>query len=76
MTLKNLTPLSMRCGMGTCPGVFEEEDGAHLQIIGKIVDKSEASSQVGPGEALVRVDKALLRNIGGPISRRLMRLGL
>jgi hypothetical protein len=76
MALKNLTPLKMRCGLGTCPGVFEEEDGAHLQIIGKIVDKSDVASQVGSDEALIRVRKTLLENIGGPISRRLMRLGL
>ena len=76
MALKNLTPARMRCGMGQCPGVYQEPDGSHLQIIGKIVPISEVSSQVGPDEALIRVDRAMLVNVGGPISRRLMRFGL
>lgn len=74
--LKNLTPERMRCGLGQCPGVYEEMNGSHVQIIGKRVTSSEVSSQVGPDEALIRVDKAMLVNVGGPISRRLMRFGL
>jgi len=76
MRLKNLTPRHLRCGLGQCPAVFAEAGGSHLQIIGKVVEKSEASSQVGQDEALIRVERALLTNIGGPISKRLMRFGL
>jgi hypothetical protein len=76
MALKNLTPARMRCGLGQCPGVYEEPDGIHLQIIGKTTARSEISTQVGPDEALVRVDRAMLVNVGGPVSRFLMRFGL
>lgn len=76
MTLKNLTPAHLRCGLGQCPGVYKEHNGSRLFIIGKAVRKSEIMEQVGPDEALVQVEKALLANIGGPVSRFFMRFGL
>ena len=76
MTLKDLTPAYLKCGLGQCPGVYEERGGSHLQIIGRVPEESEIVSRVGPGEALIRVDRVLLANVGGPISRFFMRLGL
>ena len=76
MTLKDLTPISMRCAMGSCPAVYEDEDRTHLLIVGKIVERGDFASRIGPGECLVRVNKKLLHNVGGPLSRLLMRVGL
>ena len=76
MALKDLTPAHLKCGLGQCPGVYEERGGSHLQIIGRVPEESEIVGRVGPGEALIRVDRALLANVGGPISRLFMRLGL
>jgi hypothetical protein len=76
MALKNLTPLKLRCGLAQCPAIYEEIGGSHLQIIGEVVEGSEVEARIGPGEALIRVEKALLANVGGPISRIMMRLGL
>lgn len=74
--MKDLTPIAMRCGLGQCPGVYEDEDGTHLLIIGELVERNDIASRVGPGECLIRIDKELLSNIGGPLSRFLMRFGL
>ena len=69
------------------PGLHGCYGGLHLSvfdcwkpefdtIIGRVLDESEVRDRVGPGEALIRVERALLANVGGPISRFLMRLGL
>lgn len=73
--MKNLTPKKM-CGLGQCPGVYEEEDGKHLRIIGASIEPGELSARIAAGEAVIRVERALLSNVGGPVSRVLMRMGL
>lgn len=77
MGLRNLTPLKMRCGVSIqCPGVYEEEDRVHLQIIGKKTEPGELAGSIGSDETIIRVERALLNNVGGPISRLFMRFGL
>lgn len=79
MGLRNLTPLKMRCGCGVsiqCPAVYEEEDHIHLKIIGKRTEPGELAGSIGSDETIIRVERSLLNNVGGPISRLLMRLGL
>jgi len=66
----------MACGIGQCPGVYEEEDGKHLRIIGKSIGAGELSNRVGADETVIRIDRALLNNVGGPLSRLFMRFGL
>jgi len=74
--LKDLTPLKFRCVIGNCPAVFEENNKKYLRIIGQQVDFGELAHRVGQDEQVIRIDRELLQNTGGPISRYLMRLGL
>jgi len=76
VALKDRTPKKMACGIGQCPGVYEEEDGKHLRIIGKSIGAGELSNRVGADETVIRIDRALLNNVGGPLSRLFMRFGL
>jgi len=77
MRLRNLTPLNMRCMASLqCPAVYEEDGGTHLRIIGKKIEPEELAPVISNEETIIRVERRLLYNIGGPISRRLMRLGL
>jgi hypothetical protein len=74
--LKDLTPARFHCGLAECPGVYLEEDRKHLRIIGKSIEPGELEKRIGPDETVIRVDRALLNNVGGPLSRLLMRVGL
>jgi hypothetical protein len=76
MPFKDLTPAKFRCAFGQCPGVYLEEDRKHLRIIGKSVDPGVLEARVGSDETVIRIDRALLHNVGGPLSRLLMRVGL
>ena len=76
MTLKDLTPAKDRCGICQCPGVYLEEDGKHLQIIGKSIEPGELEKRIGEDETVIRIDRSLLNNVGGPLSRLFMRIGL
>jgi hypothetical protein len=76
MVLKNLTPAKFICGLGECPAVYLEEDGKHLRIIGKCIEPGELSGHIGSDETVIRVEREMLSNVGGPLSRFLMRIGL
>jgi hypothetical protein len=76
MLLKDLTPAKFACGFAQCPGVYLEEDGKHLRIIGKSIEPGELEKRVGTDESVIRIDRALLNNVGGPLSRLFMRVGL
>ena len=67
MALENVTPHKMACGIGQCPAVYVEDDGRHLIIIGKRVEIEDIASNIGTGEAAIRIDKALLVNIVGEL---------
>jgi hypothetical protein len=81
-SLKEVTARQDRCGLGTCPAVFQEAGTGKLVIIGA---QREVSGRVGLGESAVAIDQGLLSRavISGPVSgilRRganlLMRAGL
>jgi len=76
MALKDLTPAKFHCGLGQCPGVYAEEDGRYLRIIGKSIEAGELEKRVGADESVIRIDRALLNNVGGPFSRFFLRMGL
>ncbi len=76
MALKNLTPAKFRCGFGSCVGIYLEEDGKHLRIVGKAAEAGELQSRVGPDETIIRIERAMLDDIGGPLSRFFIRIGL
>lgn len=76
MALKDLTPARFRCGFGQCPGVYLEEGGKYLRIIGKYTEPGELENCIGAEEAVIRIERAMLNNVGGPLSRFFMRLGL
>jgi hypothetical protein len=59
--MKEITPERFRCAIGTCPAVFD--DGENINIIGKRVteaDYPELAGRIGPDEAAVVIDAALL----------------
>ena len=60
--LKEITPRVMMCGDDCCPAIFETGDGKCL-IVGKRVnpDKAGLGRRVGKDEALIEVDKGLLK---------------
>ena len=76
MVLKDLTPAKHYCGIAECPGVYLEEDGKHLRIIGKAVEPGILEKRVGADESIIRIERTLLNNVGGPLSRFFMRIGL
>jgi hypothetical protein len=76
MRLTNLTPARFACGIAQCPGVYLEEDGRHLRIIGKSIEPGVLEERIGADETVIRIDRALLNNVGGPLSRFLLRVGL
>ena len=76
MSLKDLTPAKLRCAFGQCPGVYLEEDRRHLRIIGKSIEPGILEERIGSDEAVIRIERALLDNVGGPLSRLFMRMGL
>lgn len=61
--LKDVTPKPYRCGIGSCPAVFER--GNDYFIVGQRAEPSEfgLDDKVGQLEALVRVPKSLLSDI-------------
>ena len=62
MKLEDLTPPSMRCGIGTCPAVLELQDG-RLLIIGAEPDatlSSQIAPRVGPCEQAILISPKLL----------------
>ena len=63
MALRDLTPAALACGIGDCPGVWLEDDGQHLQIIGRMIEPGELAGRIGEGEAVIRIDRALLANV-------------
>jgi hypothetical protein len=61
---RNITPKTMRCGLGQCPAVFELPDG-RLVIIGCDPDPCLdrfLSGKIGRGEHAVVIFPALLAN--------------
>jgi hypothetical protein len=76
MSLKNITPRRLRCAVGTCPAVYKELDGVHLRVIGQVIEAGELSANVGMDEGVFRIRKDYFQNVGGPLSRYLMKLGL
>jgi hypothetical protein len=76
MALKNLTPPKFICGLGNCPAVYAEDDGKHLRIIGKCIDPGELAGRISSDETIIRVEREMLHNVGGPLSRLFMRIGL
>jgi hypothetical protein len=64
-SLKEITPPHLRCGSGTCPAIFEAEDGS-LVIIGKRLPKdwlNKIAHRVGEGEDAVIIQADLLANL-------------
>lgn len=66
MRLKeNLTPHHLKCGIGTCPAVYDATDGM-LVIIGKRPDGSllkDLSGKIAEDEYAIIVSRELLSNI-------------
>jgi hypothetical protein len=56
--------------------VYLEEDGKHLMIIGKSAEPGELENCIGADETSIRIEPAMLNNVGGPLSRFFMRIGL
>jgi hypothetical protein len=64
-SLKEITPVRMRCMIGACPAIFETADGRHV-IIGKIVSADDVhfgetlNGRIGPGEIAIEVPSDLI----------------
>ncbi len=64
--IKEVTPAAFICGPGSCPSVFEIEDG-RLLVIGKKVDASKArllpEGKVGPDELVIEIPAGLVSGL-------------
>jgi len=69
--LKELTARKDRCGIGQCPGVYEESPGKVI-IVGA---QREVANRVGSGEVALEIDRGLVSRamIQGPVSGMLRR---
>jgi hypothetical protein len=68
MKLKEITPVSQRCGIGACPAIFETDRGNYI-IIGKTVRQqtnTQLSGRIGPNEAVVEIPRELLADLISP----------
>jgi len=63
MKLIDLTPRSIRCGVGPCPAIYKTERNTFV-VIGTILGDREAKKslqgKIGEGEAAVEVPEKLL----------------
>lgn len=63
MTLRELTPQVLRCGIGSCPAIFETTNGTYI-LVGKQVAPAilaqELAGRIAPGEFAVEVPRELL----------------
>jgi hypothetical protein len=60
--LKELTPIKMRCGLGACPAIFQDEQG-NFVLIGEQVPDLVDASRVGKGETVIKVPRELLASL-------------
>jgi hypothetical protein len=61
--MRNLTPEHLRCAYGTCPAVYELEDG-RLLIVGKWANSEmRGDVPVGEDETAIVIDRAYLANV-------------
>ncbi len=58
--LKELTAKPDRCGLGTCPAVFQDESTGKLVIIGAKAVRQEIAGRVGKGEDVIEIDRGLV----------------
>jgi len=66
MTIKERTPMTMKCGIGACPAIFETSNGTYL-IVGRRVSTEVAEqfkSRVSPDEEIIEIPKGLLDELG------------
>ena len=66
--MKDITPLDLRCSIGACPAVFEQENGKIIIIAKKLPAELLAliRHRIGEDEDAVVIDPAYLK--GAPIS--------
>lgn len=59
---KNLTPKGM-CGIGSCPGIFETNNGSYA-IIGKKLNAKnlKVDKRVGKDEVLIEIPRGIIDN--------------
>lgn len=60
--LVELTPEVYRCVIGSCPAVYEAENG-DLIVVGATINSDtikELEGKVGPGETAVRISRSLV----------------
>ncbi len=64
--LKEITPETFLCANGSCPSVFETEDG-RLVVIGKIIDKTMQNrlpqGKVGEDEIAIEIPAGLIKDL-------------
>ena len=62
---KELTPAEMSCLAGTCPAIFETNNGSYA-LIGKKLDSKKLgiSERIGKDEILIEVPKKLIDEKG------------
>ena len=65
--IKEITPESMVCGVGPCPGIYDHKEKGKYLIIGNIADAKNykidgisLERKVGPNEVLIEIDKKLI----------------
>lgn len=63
MPIKEITPSSLKCGVGCCPVVFRQ--GKDLLIIGKIVKEIPESvrEKIGSDEQVILVPEELVQDL-------------
>lgn len=63
LKVKEITPVSMQCSIGPCPGIFETNKETFI-IIGRVLTEQNTrqilQGKVGPGEMAIEVPKELL----------------
>jgi len=63
MSVINITPIKMVCGLSACPAIYETDKDTYL-VIGKNIQTEgipdEVKRKIGEGETCVEVPKGLI----------------
>lgn len=66
MKLIEITPKVMRCGIGSCPAIFETPDGKYVLIGSRLPEEfvnQELAGRISPGETAIEIPRELLAQL-------------
>ena len=64
--LEELTPPSLKCGIGSCPAIFETDQDSYIIIGHKInseIEEKLLPGRIGGDEIAIEVPKELIRSM-------------